>query len=408
MKLATLPLLAVLIGMSVGSAMGQALPIPDGFDFPAAQSDLEKLRDDHDTAGMRKHGWAVFAGLTQPAPGGEPIWETWYSSVDVMTTGPRPQGLLPRARVFRQPRQFRGDDGLPALQSPGASLAELVLFNEESRKHIRTEKYNLKSTLTSINSSWPTGIPVQDRKLKDFPAKAMSLKTAWFLVKATGLTAMPIWDEKPRQPTYPPLAPETWERIVVVDPSRDVIPPGERVNQNHNGKSFPNSRVVPLSAFYSFKLTQEIVDSLRTATIFGDAPQVGDYLALVGFHYTTKEIPDWVWATLWWHDEPDQAPYGSGRPDTVRGVWRNYKMDVALSMDVPQESDGSAKVIFNPWLESQFPNGANSNCMTCHQRAVWPAVSFLPVTRGALPPNAPLFQQRTKMDFLWSIIFESQ
>jgi hypothetical protein len=259
---------------------------------------------------------------------------------------------------------------------------------------------------------WPARTSIENRKITDFPQKAMSLKTAWFLVKGTGLTAMPIWDEQPREAQYPPLPPESWpsrmNRVIAVDASRETVPSGETTIVNFGGKAFPNTKVVPLSAFYSFKLTQEMVDALRQTTIFGDAPQADDYLSLVNFHHTTKEIPDWVWATFWWHDEPKQEPYGAGRPDAVKGVWRNYKMDVALSMDLPKGTDNTPDAVFNPWLEARFPNGANSNCMTCHQRAVWPPQSFLPVTRGALPPIDPFFQNRTKVDFLWSVAFESQ
>jgi hypothetical protein len=82
-------------------------------------------------------------------------------------------------------------------------------------------------------------------------------------------------------------------------------------------------------------------------------------------------------------------------------------MDTTFSMDTPKESDGTPNVIFNPWLEARFANGANSNCMTCHQRAVWPGRDFLPVTRGALAPNDPYFKDATRLDFLWSVAFES-
>jgi hypothetical protein len=411
-KLLIVALAATLSLWCVYRIRGEVLPIPNGFDFPAARADLEKMRDNQDVAGMRKHAWMVFAGLTQPAPGGEAIWDTWYLSEDVMRVGAVPQGLAPKRRTFRQPRQFRGATGQAVAQAPGASLAELVLFNEETLKHNRDNNYYLRSTLDALNNQWPAGTAIKDRNIIEFPQRAMSVKTAWFLIKGTGITAMPVLDELPRKAQYLPLPPETWptysKRVVAVDPSREVIPADEKVTVPYQGKAFPNSKVVPLSAFYFFKLTQEMVDGLRQTAIFGDAPQAGDFLALVNFHFTTKEIPDWVWGTLWWHDKPDQGPYGAGRPDTVKGAWRNYKMDVALSMNTPQESDHTPNVVFNPWLEGRFTNGANSNCMTCHQRAVWPGQSFLPVTRGALPPDDPYFKNRTKTDFLWSLVIESK
>jgi len=136
---------------------------------------------------------------------------------------------------------------------------------------------------------------------------------------------------------------------------------------------------------------------------------------LVCVHVTTKEIPEWVWATFWWHDRPNDGPFAADRPAAVTGVWRNFRMNTAYSMDTPREYDGTPHSCFNPWLEARFANGVASNCMTCHQRATWPMPTppagvsqpFLPVTRGAMPPDDPFFQGRTKLDFLWSVAFES-
>ena len=65
-------------------------------------------------------------------------------------------------------------------------------------------------------------------------------------------------------------------------------------------------------------------------------------------------------------------------------------MQVAFDAETPKTSDGAPHVCFNPWLEGRFPDGGQgggtaSNCLACHRRASYPAVAFLPVTRGA--PN---------------------
>jgi hypothetical protein len=93
----------------------------------------------------------------------------------------------------------------------------------------------------------------------------------------------------------------------------------------------------------------------------------------------------------------------------VTGVWRNYLMDVAYSEDTPREYDGTPNSAFNPWLEARFQRGMASNCMTCHHRAVWTPVRFLPVTRGRPQANDPAFaNDKMNLDFLWSLAFESQ
>jgi len=99
-------------------------------------------------------------------------------------------------------------------------------------------------------------------------------------------------------------------------------------------------------------------------------------------HVTTKEIPDWVWATYWWHDRPDDGRFGDGRPATLAGAAGHYLMDVAYSAETPRQPDGSPPACMNPWLEARFPGGLSSNCLTCHQRAAFGAPDYLHAAGG--------------------------
>jgi len=200
-----------------------------------------------------------------------------------------------------------------------------------------------------------------------------------------------------------------------VDATRTTIPANETATIPCNGQSGNGTRVVALDRFYHFPLTQAQIDAMKkTATGVPNLNTAtpGDFVALVAFHYTTKEIPDWVWGTFWWHDQPDKNPFGADRPVEVKGVWRNYVMAEAYSMDTPKEPDGSPRAAHNPWLEARFVDGTVSNCMTCHRRAVFSGQpsdnAFLPVTRGTPPANDPRFKGATSADFLWSIILESR
>jgi hypothetical protein len=92
---------------------------------------------------------------------------------------------------------------------------------------------------------------------------------------------------------------------------------------------------------------------------------------LVGFHFATHELKNWVWATFWWHNEPGQGPYAEDRPKTLKGVWRDYLMTVSYDMDRPREADGKPHIAYNPYLEGTLDDGVTSNCMTCHRRATW-------------------------------------
>jgi hypothetical protein len=383
--------------------------IPAGFDFPAAEAHLLRLRDQENVTGMRVHAWNVFAGMTQPAAGGEAIWETWYPSTTTMRTGAQPQALVGgRApRVFTSPRQFQRP-GEPAPQAAGASLLSFVMFNKEAHEFIRGRNLHRRATLTAINDAFPPDTPPEQRKIPDFPREAMSLKLVWQVVKGAGLTAIPVWDAAPTRPDAQGNPEEAWARVVLVDTTRADVPAQEVRDAFWRGRAFPGSRVVPLSRFYSFRIGQAEVAAIRRVD---PTAQVGDHAVLLAMHYTTKEIPDWVWATFWWHDRPDAGPFAMDRPTGVAGVWRNYLMDAAYSMDTPHEYEGTPNSVFNPYLEARFQNGMSSNCMTCHQIALVDSrgepPDFLPVTRGPRPAADPLFAGRTKLDFLWSLAFES-
>jgi hypothetical protein len=375
-------------------------PIPPGFDFPADEAQQLRLRDTQDVAGMRRHAWMVFAGATQPSPGGEAIWETWYSSAATFSTGPQPQGVAPRGRQFMPVRQLQAA-GIAQLQAPGASLIAGVMFNEPARNHIRSQGLITQQRLTEMNNSFTAATPLAQRQIQPFPRDAISLKLAWRIVRSNTVSPVPVWDGE-GNPNLP--NPEAgWPRVVLVDPSRTQIP----ADETRDIVGFPNSRVVPLNRFYNFRITAADVGAIRAANP-RLRPQVGDYAVLVAMHVTTKEIPDWTWATFWWHDSPDSGPFAADRPAAVAGVWRNYLMDVTYSSETPREPDGTPNIAFNPYLE-QMTRGMQSNCTSCHQGAVWTPAGTpgAPVTRGTRPPDSPLFRTGMRLDFLWSIAMES-
>ena len=410
MNISALVARTAVLALPLTAAYGQGVVyqgIPPGFDFPADKTALLVMRDSQDVPAMRKHSWMVFAGLTQKTSAGEAIWETWYSGPKTFESGAGPQGIRKIERRFTAPRQFTMG-GLHS-QAIGASLLSFTLFNQDSRQHIRTNSYHLQSRLDDVNNSFTATTPVADRRLIEFPNTAMSLKTVWWIIKKNGLTALPVWDpaQNPQRPDGNDFT--TWTRVVAVDPARTTIPNGETADVAFLGSMRPGSRIVPLAAFYAFQITAGDLAAIHnSAAPNGGTAQVGDYVALVAMHYTTKEIPDWVWSTFWWHDRPNDGPFAQHRPAAVNGVWRNYLMDTTFSMETPKAQDSGPNVCFNPWLEARFQNGVVSNCMSCHQKATWPASSFMPVIRGPLPPGDPIFRGSTKLDFLWSVAFESR
>lgn len=381
-------------------------PIPDGFDFPAPQATLLALRDAHDVKGMRRHVWNVWNGLNQPAKGGGPVWETWFpNSVVFARGGPKAQGARSLARRFEVPRQH-APKGKAAPEGVGQSLLSFVLMNADAKQHVRDAKLWSAAELDRLNASWPAATKPIDRSVKAFPAKAVAIKVVWWLAKKDGLTAMPVWDDDPAHPDTETNPPSTWKRVVAIDPSRASVPAAETADVVFQGQKRPGAHVVGLDDFYHVRLAGPELDSARR--VLGPDCAEGDYALLAGMHLTTKEIDDWVWATFWWHDRPDDGRYGADKPDALKGMFRRFRMEVAYDATTPVEPDGSPHACFNPWLEARFVDGRHSNCVTCHRRATWPMVDFLPITRGAMAPDDPLFTTRTRLDFLWSIAMESE
>ena len=400
-------------------------PIPSSFDFPADEATLLKYRDTGDVAAMRTHAWMVFAGMTQPTdlanPKSEAIWETWHPYTDAFKpAGPTPQGEHELIREFVPPRQLAARG--PHPQDAGVSLASFTLFDQETIDNIRIHHYDADG-LNKLNASFPAGGDVTKRKIVDFDRKAMSLKTVWLSVSKTGLTAIPVWDPALQDLTAQahPQSIRDFKRVVAVDPSRTTIPQGEKADVPFlglpPGTPFKDANVVPLNAFYHFQITtQAQVASLARFKFknltTGNSPAIGDYMVLVLLHYTTKEIPNWVWATFWWYDAPDAGPFAANRPDPakLKSPWRSYLMNVAYDAVTPREPDGNEHICFNPYIEAGLTDGPAagvvSNCMACHQQARWNDPTFT-VTRGFKSDNDPIFLNTTKTDFVWAVTNET-
>lgn len=337
--------------------------------FPAPEAEQTALRDRQDEAGMRGHGWALLARVGRTGLAG------WHPLGEAFASG------AGRFRLVEEP----GHAGVPARQASGAPLLSQVLFNDAAFRHIRANRLFSRARLDAINLGFGPATALTAREIPAFPRDAMALKPVWAVIHAGGLTPVSVWDG-PGDPEAANL-PAGWPREVRVDPAGIA------------GVSLARFFHVPIAAA-----------DLAAVRAIDPSARAGDHLALLALHVTSKEIPDWIWATFWWHDRPDAGPFAAGRPAALAGPWRNYLMDVAYSMETPREADGAPNVAFNPYVE-MFPAGARSNCMTCHQGAVWTpagAPPFLPVTRGARRSDDPLFAAGTRLDFMWSIATEAR
>jgi len=412
-----------------------------GADFPARRPELLRMLDAKDTVGMRRHLWRVWAAMTQPVTSGFPRFLTWYEVSE--TFGPDD---LPAARRFAP--EFR----IPSQKNVGSGDAILSfnLYNDSFRYHVRRNHYQYKKTLLAMVGK------VTD--VVEFPNDAISVKTVWYPVRHDGLTAFPVWDERPTRPVtwgrgdtalvdsgfFKDLSPaaqaemktheeegndfESFGRVVAIDPHRTHVPAGETAEVKFFDPADPKmlrqtartGRVVPISRFFAVQVNdRKTVDWINqlpladelTVRLWGRKFQVGDYVVFVAAHITTREIPDWVWATFFWHDEPDAAPFGNDRIAEVPGVFRNYRMKGAFHAELPKEPDGHPAVAFNPYLEAAFAYGPRSNCSACHQRAVMTAGGpgdVFPVRLGYLPKDDPFYKGKLRLDTSWSLAFETR
>lgn len=421
-------LLTLVLCIVPGGAIAQSpQDIPQGFDFPAVEGQLEEYLASRDIEKLRSHAWMLWAGINQTLENGQRIWETWISPR--VTYDPEGGALLDAVpeREFSPARQFEGlreDLSVLDLSSQPIEVIQFVLFNRANHKHIRDEQLFLPSTLENLNNSLPDG-PVKDRMIPEFPRDAVALKVMWWPVSGNSVTKLPVWDFDPKNQKGPgsdtPANPlREWKRFVAISPNGSLAD-GSTVPEDHPRVDLRGASAVSIDRFFTWPLSDRQIDGINNEPRFDGTLDFalsrelrpGDRIALIGMHITTKEIPNWVWATYWWHDRPDEGYYATYRPDMVPEVFRNFLMDVGYDFYEPREFDGTPDAVFNPYLEARFPNGVSSSCMSCHGRAVYPAVRCCSVmTRGENDPFFnrnfptgvdPAYQgRRMRLDFLWS------
>lgn len=188
------------------------------------------------------------------------------------------------------------------------------------------------------------------------------------------------------------------------------------------------SEAVAASKKISMDIDQEHV---VTGTL---VPQKNDWLVVTAMHVETHELPRWTFQTFWWTLHADAAPFGSDRPELVRGAARSYAMCTAYDEVLPREADGSPHVCFDPYLEADLgplepvtmdgrtmpPDpmaGTHSNCLECHARAGFPVTPKPPYgfanmgrvrNSGFEDRSGPYYAKITTTDFLWSIPLEAR
>lgn len=171
----------------------------------------------------------------------------------------------------------------------------------------------------------------------------------------------------------------------------------------------------------------------------------GTKFGLRSIHFSTKDVREWIWISLWWDPEPN-TDFGADRPASIKGVWANYKMCVTTSFNerdpAPWKSyEASAPSLAaalkanydslaaanikagndpnhlttwctNPNIEVQENNNV-TNCIGCHQYAgSWSTrTNSLTAFDETFAPDDKLFPQQGRdrarntflTDFAWGV-----
>ena len=137
---------------------------------------------------------------------------------------------------------------------------------------------------------------------------------------------------------------------------------------------------------------------------------------LTAIHITTKDLPNWFWATFEHTDNPlREQTVGSvdraGVPDSLRNTkWENYVLrGTQIDFSTPT---GKKTILANSQIESGFED--TSSCLTCHARATlrddYERLPIFEVVGGGSTgvPNEQWFKQVGQQrffqtDFVWSL-----
>ncbi|MFN7935935.1 MAG: hypothetical protein U0R19_21575 [Bryobacteraceae bacterium] len=383
----------------------------------------DNIRKEDGTAGiteaespLRKHGWDIFEAINTPIPGvcSEPLWRTWYTDLEAL----RPNGCEERAPGMRaylklQQSSMIQQQVLKAHEDARGPVFRNVLFSKEVCDGILARKVLDPLRLKEWRA---TGV----RDIPELPSRSATVKTDWRVVKPNQALRLGVWrkefgfgnmGEPPRRVQARQLAESDWEACVHVTQTAETPVPD--YCGKVNGADIRGERFLVQDFYHVRVLNEEQLQAMKALVPQGRL-EVNDVLILVGFHLTTREIPDWFWATFWWKPRTlQEGTESGGRPTSLENhrAWKNYVMDVTVSLKSPSDPmDGKSKVIYNPYLEATFlPFGTASNCMGCHMRAASCSGSNDPRTvhvdadgeRYSEPVQ--YFEGKIRTDFLWSL-----
>jgi len=443
----------------------QPVLLPDpgitGFRFPEEEATILRWVKSHNQGALAAHGWGLWTALTQWSGQvfeGQQlrVFETWKDPTDFappQATGPA-HAFSARA-IRRIPRRFV----IPQLetdlivaegvndQKPISDNAPSVKYDPEASDWIAKNGLLSKKTLKTMLDQHRDAIPPFRRSalvLKPmFEALASnpSNQDRYFLLH-TWRGPLPLTSSDKDQMWHAPTkqAERFWNQCVWID-LRDPDKNGTGASACMEGRT--DGATYGVNQFIHFRLSKVeagLVNDENKRQQINATAKTGDYAVLVALHVTTKEIGRWTWQTFWWSDQPDHPPAPSSdeiaarRPIRSEASVRHYAQCAAYQDVLTTASSGKtveeSVYCYNPYLEAgalpfahipgltrkdgklvKTPNdaGVQTNCMSCHGNANFPASAKAPQQTGARSlEKSAAFKGFLRLDFLWSLNNNSQ
>jgi hypothetical protein len=387
-----------------------------------------------------RHGWATLAHMVETGEGPvDPLWrkKNWktkcafYPSIigcpHVGSGGASAMdrllsGTLSAVQLNNQPPQpghsgsgISGNSGTQQLspKQSNAPFLATVYYSDEVSNWISNDKLNSIGTFEGMLQAGSSAIP--DKLPTPLPRTAIVVKAIWEVLyldkrhNSIGVYVDPrskyahrVQLDSGDDTRFTDIS--SWPQVVI-----NKNPWANCKSQNYETQDDGAREPVPLNCFYHRYATASQVATLKNnlQTMGRDLPpDAACYILLVGLQVMSKELDNWVWTTYWWApDAYDTSTYGP-RPSDLKlnPAFSHFLMNSTFS---DAESSGNGpKICFNPYLEGVSSGGITSNCMSCHERAVYrpgPTGIGPDLTAAEKRQIAPQTPPGLQTAFLWSI-----
>ncbi len=335
---------------------------------------------------LRNHAWYLYSNIIQATSTAEPTprWRTWYNVCDTF------HGDACGSQVDMNgiPTILRFPVELESLIRPpltGAvhfyaasrlgQIKQEILFNEDAWCKICSQRLGDSTVLKNLREAALAKQPPRFVGAFNGDQHAIVVKAFWLEITPTAYL-IPYTEEYPSASlgSSECINWECWNSMLNADP--DPNKPCARPSSSNP--------TISLKCFYWYPI--EGTQSRRL---------------LLGLHVITHEAQNWFWSTFWWHPPGTPGMQQSahalpgGNPYGIQQPWTNYWADATLTFDTRT---------YNPYLEGAKKGGTHSNCLTCHNKAVYFGTGEGKTDDSVKPASRGYFKNGIQTDYLWSVL----